>query len=75
MGIAALGIALVYLIVIAAGAVLALLALVWLFGEAPGESVGTGHETVDGSSGREAIAAARTGASSVEPERAGGKAA
>jgi hypothetical protein len=75
LGIAALGIAIVYLIVIAAGAVLALLALVWLFGEAPGESAGTGHEIVEGSSGRDRFAAARTGAASVEPERSEGKAA
>ena len=75
MEIAALGIAMGYLIVIVAGAVVALLVLVWLFGDAPGESTGTGHETVEGSPGTDRFAAARTPAASVEPERSKGKAA
>jgi hypothetical protein len=42
-GIAALGIAVVYLLILVAGAVVALLVLVWLFGDAPGVSARTGH--------------------------------
>ena len=41
LGIAALGIAIVYLLVLVAGAVGALWVLVWLFGEAPGEGART----------------------------------
>lgn len=46
-GSTTLGIALGYLLVLAAGAVVALLALVWLFGDAPGEGTRTGQETVE----------------------------
>ena len=49
MGIAGLGIAVVYLLILLAGAVGALWVLVWLFGEAPGEGARTGHETAGSS--------------------------
>lgn len=47
MGITALGIAIGYVLVLTAGAVGALAVLVWLFGEAPVESTGTGRETME----------------------------
>ena len=37
----------VYLLVGGAGFILALLALVWLFGETPGEGKRTGYETIE----------------------------
>ena len=52
-GIVALGIAVVYLLVLVAVGVGALWGMVWLFGEAPGECARTGLETV-GSSSRSA---------------------
>lgn len=45
LGIAALGIAMVYLLAVAAGFIGALLALVWLFGEAPDEGTRTVERT------------------------------
>ena len=48
MGIAPLCLALVYLLAVAAGFIGALLVLVRLFGEAPGEGKRTGHETAEG---------------------------
>lgn len=58
MGIAALGIAIVYLLVLVAVGVGALWVVVWLFGEAPGEGARTGLETV----GRSSRSADRFGA-------------
>jgi hypothetical protein len=46
MGIATLGIAIVYLLVLVAVAVGALWVLVWHFAEAPGEGARTGRETL-----------------------------
>ncbi len=63
MGIAALGFAVVYLFILVAGAVGALLVLVGLFREAPDASAGTGREAVGGSRG-----AARFGAGGVPPD-------
>ena len=50
LGIVALGIAIVYLLAVAAGFTGALLVLVWLFGEAPGAGAGTGREEAVGGS-------------------------
>ena len=66
MGIAELGIAIVYLLVLVAVAVGALWVVVWLFGEAPGEGARTGREAVGGSRG-----AARFGAGGVPPDSVG----
>ena len=68
MGIAGLGIAVVYLLVLLAGAVGALWVLVWLFGEAPGEGARTGR-AVGGSRRAERVGAGGTPSASVGPER------
>ncbi len=65
MGIAALGIALAYLLAVAAGAVGALLVLVRLFGEAPGGGARTGHEPVGGLRGTDRFGAGSTHSASV----------
>ena len=75
MEIAVLGIAMVYLLAIAAGSIGALLVLVWLFGEAPDESKGNGRETVGVSPSTERFGAVSTTAASGSPERSEGKAA
>ncbi len=69
MGIAGLGIAIVYLLVLLAGAVGALWVLVWLFGEAPGEGAGTGRETVGSSPSADRSGAEGTPSASVGPGR------
>ena len=70
-----MGIAMVYLLVLAAGFTGALLALVWLFGGAPGEGTGAEREAVEGSRSADRAGAGSTPAASVEPERSEGKAA
>ena len=75
MGIAGLGIAVVYLLVLLAGAVGALWVLVWLFGEAPGERTRTGREAVEGSPGADRFGAGATPWASVGPERSEDEAA
>lgn len=75
MEIAALGIAVGYVIVIVAGAALALLLIVRLFGETPVESKETGLRTVEGSSGLDRSGAASTPAASTGPERSEDEAA
>ena len=73
MGIAALGIAIVYLLVLVA--VGALWVLVWLFGEAPGEGARTGHDTVERLRSTDRSGAGRVPPASVGPERSGDEAA
>ena len=46
MSIAALGIAVAYLLILLAGAIGALFVIIWLFGETPGETTNTGRETL-----------------------------
>ncbi len=46
MSIAALGIAVVYLLIIVASALGALFVMIWLFGETPDGTTNTGRETV-----------------------------
>jgi hypothetical protein len=60
LGIAALGIAIVYLLVLTAVGVGALWVLVWLFGEAPGEGARTGRETTGGSRSADRFGAGST---------------
>ncbi len=75
LGIAGLGIAVVYLIVLLAGAVGALWVLVWLFGEAPGEGTRTGREAVGGSPCADRFGAGRPPSASVGPDRSEDEAA
>jgi hypothetical protein len=75
MGIAGLGIAIVYLLILVAGAVGALWVLVWLFGEAPGEDTRTGREAVGGSPSADRFGAGGTPSASVGPGRSEDRAA
>ncbi len=75
LGIAALGIAMVYLFAVVAGFIGALLALVWLFGEAPGEGTRTGREAVGGLRSTDRFGAGGTSSASVGPERSEDEAA
>jgi hypothetical protein len=67
LSIAALGIAVTYLLILAAGAIGALFVIIWLFGETPGGTTSTKCETV-----HHLPNAARR---PVEPERSENKAA
>jgi hypothetical protein len=67
LSIAALGIAVAYLLILLAGAIGALFILIWLFGETPGGTTSTKCETV-----KDLPNAARH---PVEPERSEDKAA
>ena len=75
MEIAALGIAIVYLLAVAAGAIGALLVVVWLFGEAPGEGTRTGCEAVGGLRSADRLGAESAPSASVGLERAEDEAA
>ena len=75
MDIAALGIAMVYLLAVVAGFVGALLALVRLFGEAPDDGPRTGRETVEGLRSADRSGAASVPPASVGPERSEDEAA
>jgi hypothetical protein len=46
LSIAALGMAVGYLLIIVAGGIVALVVTIWLFGETPGATTSTGGETV-----------------------------
>ena len=67
MSIAALGIAVAYLLILVAGAIGALFVMIWLFGETPRGTTSTKCETV-----KDLPSAARR---PVEPERSEDKAA
>jgi len=69
LGLATLGIAVLYLLVLVAVAVGALLGLVRLFGEPPGEGTSTGRETFGGSRGADRLGAGGTPSLSVGPGR------
>jgi hypothetical protein len=69
MGIAALGIAVGYLLVLLAVGVGALWVVVLLFGEAPGEGTRTGRETTGGSRSADRSGAGSTPSASVGPDR------
>lgn len=75
LGIAALGIAMVYLFAVVAGFIGALLALVWLFGEAPGEGTRSGHETGEGLRSTDRFWAGSIPPTSVGPDRSEDEAA
>ena len=75
MGIAALGIAIVYLLVLVVGAVGALYALVWLFGEAPSEGAKIGREAVGGSPSADRFGAEGPPSAPVGPDRSEDEAA
>ena len=64
-----MGIAVVYLLVVAAGFTGALLTLVWLFGEAPDEGPRTGHVDVHQSQCTDRFGASGMPPTSVGPER------
>jgi hypothetical protein len=76
MGIAGLGIAIVYLLILVAGAVGALWVLVWLFGEAPEEGTRAGHhEAVGGMRSADRFGAGGSPPASARPERSEDEAA
>ena len=75
MEIVTLGIAMGYIFVLAAGAFVALLALVWLFGEAPGEGTGTERGTVEVLLGDDRFGAGSVPSASVGTERSEDEAA
>ena len=75
MGIAALGIAVAYLLVVLGGAIGALLILLWLFDDAPGAIEEIGGETIECSRSAGRLGPGGTPAVSVEPERWKGEAA
>lgn len=69
MGIAALGMALAYLLLVAAGAIGALLILLWLFQDAPGRIEKVEREKVAGSRGAEHLVLGGTSSIVVKSER------
>jgi hypothetical protein len=75
LSIAALGIAVVYLLIVVAGAIGALLVLIWLFGETSSVTARTGHETAEGLRGANRFGTGSTPSSPVESERSDEKAA
>ena len=75
MSIAALGMAVAYLLIIVAGAIGAILVVIWLFGETAGAATSTGDKTI-----RDLRNAGRFGVGSTpsapdEPERSEDEAA
>lgn len=69
MGIAALGMALAYLILVFAGAIGALLILLWLFRDTPGTiEEKTGRVKVEGSRSAERLGPEDASSASVEPK-------
>jgi len=75
LGIAALGIAIVYLLILVVGAVGALWVLVWLFGEAPGEGARTGREPVGSLRSADHFGAEGSPSALVGPDRSKDRAA
>jgi hypothetical protein len=75
LSIAALGIALAYLFLVAAGAIGALLVLLWLFQDTPGTIEEVGREKIEGSRSVEPLGPVGVSSVSVEPERWEGEAA
>lgn len=75
MSIATLGIAVVYLLILVAGAIGALLVLIWLFGETSDVTTKAGHETVKGLRGANRFRAGSTSSAPGESERSEEKAA
>ena len=75
MSIAALGMAVAYLLIIVAGGIGALVVTIWLFGETPGASTSTGRETVKDLRDPDGVGMESTPSALVEPERSEDKAA
>ena len=75
MSIAALGMAVAYLSIVLAGAVGALLVLIWLFQETPGATDKTGHEITGNSRNVDLSGMTRTYSAPASPERTENKAA
>jgi hypothetical protein len=69
LDIAALGMASAYLLLVAAGAIGALLILLWLFQDVPGRIEKIGREKIAGSRGAERLVPGGTSSIVVEPER------
>jgi hypothetical protein len=69
LGIAALGMALAYLLLVAAGTIGMLLVLLWLFQDTPGMTEKIGREKIEGSRSAERLGSEDKSSASVEPER------
>lgn len=75
MSIAALGIAVTYLLIIIAGAIGALLGVIWLFEDTLDATTRTGRETVKDLRNPDDVGMESTPSALVEPERSEDKAA
>ena len=75
MGVAALGMAVAYLLLVATGAVGALLVLLWLFQDVPGTVEQIECEKIEGSRSAERLEPGGVSSVSIEPERWEGEAA
>lgn len=75
MSIAALGIAVTYLLIIIAGAIGALLGVIWLFEDTLDATTRTGRETVKDLRYPDGVGMESTPSALVEPERSEDKAA
>jgi hypothetical protein len=75
LGVAALGMAVAYLLLVAAGAIGALLVLLWLFQDLPDTVEQIGREKIEGSRSVEPLGSGGGSSASVEPERWEGEAA
>jgi hypothetical protein len=69
LGIAALGMALAYLLLVAAGTIGMLLVLLWLFQDTPGMTEKIGREKIEGSRSAERLGSEDKSSASVEPQR------
>jgi hypothetical protein len=69
LSIAALGIAVAYLLIIVAGAIGALWVIIWLFGETPGAPTRTEYETVKDLRNTSRFGAGSTPSAPAEPKR------
>ena len=75
LSIAALGIAVTYLLIIVAGAIGALLVMIWLFEDTLDATTRTGRETVKDLRYPDGVGMENTPSALVEPERSEDKAA
>ncbi len=75
MSIAALGIAVAYLLIIVAGAIGALLVTIWLFEETPGGTISTGRETAKDLRSGSRFRVESAPSAQLKPERSEDKAA
>jgi hypothetical protein len=75
LGIAALGMAVVYLLLVAVGAIGALLIMLWLFQDAPGKIKKIGREKAEEPRNAECLRLGGVSSVPVKPERWEGEAA